>query len=151
MKRTLMAGGFLLALANMATAQEATPVIDVLKQASCGCCGGWVAAVQEAGFTVNVQNVSGDQLYAAKEASGFSDDLWACHTAEVAGYTIEGHVPVRELVRFLQERPPALGIATPGMPMGSPGMEHGDEREAFDVILVNLDRSQQVYASYPGN
>lgn len=151
MKNTLMAGGLLLAMANMSTAQEATPVIDVLKQASCGCCGGWVAAMQEAGFTLNVRNVSGEELYAAKEAAGLSEDLWACHTAEVAGYTVEGHVPARELTRLLQERPAALGIATPGMPAGSPGMEYGSEREAFDVVLVGLDLSQQVYASYPGN
>jgi hypothetical protein len=151
MKKMLMAGGLFLGMASMATAQEATPVIDVLKQASCGCCGGWVVRMQEAGYTVNVRNVSGDELYAAKEASGFSDDLWACHTATVAGYTVEGHVPARELARLLEERPAALGIATPGMPTGSPGMEYGDEREAFDVVLVGLDRSEQVYASYPGN
>ena len=151
MKKMLTAGGLILGMATMATAQEVTPVIDVLKEASCGCCGGWVERMQEAGFTLNVRNVSGDELYAAKEASGFSDDLWACHTASVAGYTIEGHVPARELARLLDERPAALGIATPGMPTGSPGMEYGDEREAFDVVLVGLDRSQQVYASYPDN
>jgi len=151
MKKILMAGGLALAMATMAAAQETAPVIDVLKQASCGCCGGWVVAMQEAGFTVTVQNVSGDELYAAKEASGIPDDLWACHTAGVAGYTIEGHVPVAEIERLLEERPAALGIATPGMPVGSPGMDYGDERQAFDVVLVGLDRSQQVYASYPGN
>ena len=151
MKKILMAGGLALAMATMAAAQETAPVIDVLKQASCGCCGGWVVAMQEAGFTVTVQNVSGDELYAAKEASGIPDDLWACHTAGVAGYMIEGHVPVAEIERLLEERPAALGIATPGMPVGSPGMDYGDERQAFDVVLVGLDRSQQVYASYPGN
>ena len=151
MKKMLMAGGLILGMASMATAQEATPVIDVLKQASCGCCGGWVVRMQEAGYPVNVRNVSGDELYAAKGASGFSDDLWACHTATVAGYTVEGHVPARELARLLEERPAALGIATPGMPTGSPGMEYGDERDAFDVVLVGLDKSAQVYASYPGN
>ena len=135
----------------MATAQQEAPVIDVLKQTSCGCCGGWVVAMQEAGFTLNVNNVSGDELYAAKEAAGISDDLWACHTATVAGYTVEGHVPAREIERLLEERPAALGIATPGMPVGSPGMEYGDERAAFDVVLVGLDQSQQVYATYPGN
>lgn len=150
MKKSLIAGGLLLAMTSMAAAQE-SPVIEVLKQASCGCCGGWVVAMQEAGFTVNVQNVSGDELYAAKEASGISDDLWACHTATVAGYTVEGHVPVAEIERLLAERPEALGIATPGMPVGSPGMDYGDDRQAFDVILVGLDQSQQVYASYPGN
>jgi len=151
MKHILLAGGLILGMSTMATAQQQAPVIDVLKQASCGCCGGWVVAMQEAGFTLNVSNVSGDELYAAKEASGISDDLWACHTATVAGYTVEGHVPAREIERLLEERPAALGIATPGMPVGSPGMDYGDERAAFDVVLVGLDQSQQVYASYPGN
>ena len=151
MKHILLAGGLILGMSAMATAQQQAPVIDVLKQASCGCCVGWVVAMQEAGFTLNVSNVSGDELYAAKEASGISDDLWACHTATVAGYTIEGHVPAREIERLLEERPAALGIATPGMPVGSPGMDYGDERAAFDVVLVGLDQSQQVYASYPGN
>ena len=150
MKKTLMAGGLLIAMTSVAAAQEA-PVIDVLKQATCGCCGGWVEAMQDAGFTLNVRGVSGEELYAAKEASDFSDDLWACHTATVAGYTIEGHVPAREIARLLEERPAGLGIATPGMPVGSPGMDYGNEREAFDVVFVNLDRSQQIYASYPGN
>ena len=151
MKKMLMAGGLILGMSSTATAQEATPVIDVLKQASCGCCGGWVVAMQEAGYTVNVRDVSGDELYATKEASGFSDDLWACHTASVAGYTVEGHVPAREIARLLEERPAALGIATPGMPTGSPGMDFGTARDAFDVVLVELDSSQQIFASYPGN
>lgn len=149
--RTLLMAGMMFGAATMAGAQGIAPVMDVLKQASCGCCGGWVARMQEAGFTVNVQNVSGDALYAAKEASGFSDDLWACHTASVGGYTVEGHVPVSEIIRLLSERPTALGIATPGMPTGSPGMEYGGEREAYDVMLVNMDGSTGVYASYPGN
>lgn len=151
MMKSLLTAGMLIGAATMANAQGAAPVIDVLKQASCGCCGGWVVRMQEAGFTVNVQNVSGDVLYAAKEASGISDDLWACHTANVGGYTVEGHVPASEITRLLSERPAALGIATPGMPTGSPGMEYGDLREAFNVTLVNLDGSSQVYASYPGN
>lgn len=149
MKNVLIVGGLILGTATMATAQE--PVIEVLKQASCGCCGGWLVRMQEAGFTVNVQNVSGDTLNAAKEASGLSDDLWACHTASVSGYTVEGHVPVSEITRLLKERPVALGIATPGMPTGSPGMEYGDQLEAYNVMLINLDGSVEVYASYPGN
>lgn len=149
--KSLLAAGMLFGAATMASAQGTAPVIEVLKQASCGCCGGWVARMQEAGFTVNVQNVSGEVLYAAKEASGISEDLWACHTASVGGYIVEGHVPVSEITRLLSERPVALGIATPGMPTGSPGMEYGDEREAYKVMLVNLDGSTEVYASYPGN
>lgn len=151
MRNALIAGGLILGTATMATAQEPVPVIEVLKQASCGCCGGWVARMREAGFTVNVRNVSGDTLNAAKEASGLSGDLWACHTASVSGYTVEGHVPVTEITRLLKERPAALGIATPGMPTGSPGMEYGDKLEAYDVVLVTLDGGGEVYASYPGS
>jgi len=151
MKTTLLAASFALGATTFANAQGAGPVIDVLKQASCGCCGGWVAAMQEVGFTMNVRDVSGDELSAAKEASGFSDDLWACHTATVAGYTIEGHVPAREITRLLEERPEVLGLATPGMPVGSPGMDYSDDRDAFDVFVVGLDKSQQIYASYLGN
>lgn len=151
MKNALIVGGLILGTATVATAQEPVPVIEVLKQASCGCCGGWVVRMREAGFTVNVQNVSGDTLNAAKEASGLPGDLWACHTASVSGYTVEGHVPVSEITRLLNERPAALGIATPGMPTGSPGMENGDELEAYDVMLVNLDGGAEVYASYPGS
>lgn len=151
MKTFLMASGIVLGLATTVAAQQTAPVIDVIKQASCGCCGGWVKRMEQAGYTLKVRNVSGDELYEAKEASGFVDDLWACHTASVDGYTIEGHVPAREITRLLKDRPKALGIATPGMPSGSPGMDYGDAREAYDVILVGLDKSQQVYASYPGN
>lgn len=145
----LLAAGLTLAAPVFAAAQSASPVIDVLKQASCGCCGGWVARMEQAGFKVTVQNVSGEVLDAAKQDSGFSQDLWACHTATVGGYTVEGHVPVSEIRRLLDERPEALGIATPGMPMGSPGMEYGNQREAFNVVLVNLDGSTDIYATYP--
>jgi len=149
--KILLAAGMLLGAATMVSAQGAAPKIEVLKQASCGCCGGWVVRMQEAGFIVEVQNVSGDALYAAKEASGIAEDLWACHTAKVDGYTVEGHVPASEITRILNERPAALGIATPGMPTGSPGMEYGEVREAYDVTLVNLDGSTEIYASYLGN
>jgi len=150
MKSLVMAGGLMLAMTQVAAAQE-RPVIDVIKQATCGCCSGWVAAMQKAGFALNVRDVSGEELDAAKQASGLSQDLWGCHTASVAGYTIEGHVPAREILRLLDERPAALGLATPGMPLGAPGMEADGRSDAYDVIFVGLDRNQKVYASYPGN
>ncbi len=154
--KSLLAGAVLLTGAifgpvSTVGAQGMGARIEVLKQAECGCCGGWVTRMREAGYTVDVQNVSGEVMFAAKEASGFSTDLWACHTASVAGYTVEGHVPAADLARLLRERPEALGIATPGMPTGSPGMEYGDEREAFDVMLVRADGSAEVYNSYAAN
>ena len=151
MRNAMLAAAFALATPAIASAQGTSPVIEVLKQASCGCCGGWVERMREAGFTVSVRDVSAEVLEGAKEASGFSEDLWACHTARVGGYTVEGHVPAREITRLLEERPVALGIATPGMPTGSPGMEYGNEREAFDVVIVSMDGSAGVYAAYPGN
>jgi len=147
-RNILLATSLAIALPFTVGAQTTAPVIEVLKQASCGCCGGWVERMEQAGFTVNVQNVSGEVLDAAKVASGFSQDLWACHTASVGGYTVEGHVPASEIRQLLAQRPAALGIATPGMPMGSPGMEYGTERDAFDVVLVNLDGSTNIYATY---
>lgn len=148
---SIMAVGLSVAAASGANAQAARAFIDVLKQAECGCCGAWVARMQEAGFTVNVRNVSNKELYAAKAAAGLAEELWACHTATVAGYTVEGHVPASNVTRLLTERPAARGIATPGMPTGAPGMEYGDQRDAFKVMLINLDGTTDTYATYPGN
>lgn len=149
-KRFLIAAGLVIGSATVAPAQDVPPVMTVLKQASCGCCGGWVARMQAAGFIVEVRNVSGDVLQSAKEEAGLPQTLWACHTASVAGYTVEGHVPASDIRRLLAARPEAVGIATPGMPMGSPGMDYGDARDAYDVVLVAGDGGQSVFASYPG-
>ena len=151
LRTSLLATAFALAAATAAPAQSSKPVVNVIKQAECGCCGGWVTRMQQAGFTVNARNVSGEELTDAKIASGLSEDLWACHTSTVAGYTVEGHVPIGDVVRLLSERPDVIGIAAPGMPMGSPGMDYGSEREAFDVVLVRNDGSTEIYSSYPGN
>lgn len=160
MRLPLLPAALLFSAASMTGAQTGAPQINVLKTAACGCCTGWVEQMDEAGFTLNAQNVSNGELLAAKEATGFSPDLWACHTAEIAGYTVEGHVPAREIERLVSERPTALGIATPGMPVGSPGMDprgapgmgfKEGEREAYDVMLVLSDGTAAVYASYPGN
>ncbi len=150
MRRMVFATMALLASGTtLAHAQAEMPVIEVIKQAECGCCGGWVEQMQAAGYELRVKNVSGDELVAAKEAAGLGEDLWACHTARVGGYTVEGHVPAREIARLLQEQPAALGIAVPGMPMGSPGMDYGDAGEPYEVILVAPDGTPSVFASYP--
>ena len=106
--------------------------ITVHKDPSCGCCSGWVRHLQQAGFVTTV--VETRDLDAVKKRFGVPDDLAACHTAEVSGYVVEGHVPALALKRFLVERPNAAGLAVPGMPIGSPGME-GGMPEAYEVVL----------------
>lgn len=151
MFRSIVSAIFLAGAATVVSAQETRPTIEVVKQSSCGCCGGWVTRMEEAGFSVKVRDVDYDTLLATKQAAGLGEETWACHTARVDGYVVEGHVPVREVERLLRERPDAIGIATPGMPMGAPGMDFGNMREAYDVVLIQRDGSTRVYASYPGN
>jgi hypothetical protein len=110
----------------------AEPLITVHKDPSCGCCSGWVQHLQQAGFPTEV--VDTKDLDAVKVRLGVPDDLAACHTAEVAGYVIEGHVPSVALKRLLAEKPDATGLAVPGMPVGSPGMEGGTP-EPYEVVL----------------
>jgi hypothetical protein len=108
------------------------PLVTVHKDPDCGCCSGWVQHLQKAGFPTKVLDAK--DLYAVKTRLGVPDDLAACHTAEVAGYVIEGHVPAVALKRLLAEKPDAAGLAVPGMPVGSPGME-GAPVEKYEVVL----------------
>jgi hypothetical protein len=124
----------------------AEPVITVHKDPTCGCCSGWVQHLQKAGFPTNVLDTS--DIDAVKKRLGVPDDLAACHTAEVSGYVIEGHVPATALKRFLAEKPNATGLAVPGMPIGSPGME-GGRPEKYDVVLFGPN-SRRTYMSFIG-
>jgi hypothetical protein len=123
------------------------PVITVHKDPTCGCCSGWVQHLQKAGFDTKVLDTR--DLDAVKSRLGIPDDLAACHTAEVAGYIIEGHVPAAALKRFLAEKPKATGLAVPGMPIGSPGME-GGRPEKYDVVLFGPE-GRRTYMSFIGN
>jgi hypothetical protein len=110
------------------------PLITVSKDPNCGCCSGWVEHIRAAGFQVREHNTA--DLPSVKRRLGVPDDIASCHTAEVAGYVIEGHVPASAIKRLLTERPTATGLAVPGMPTGSPGMEvPGSPNEAYDVVL----------------
>ena len=122
------------------------PLITVHKDPNCGCCSGWVQHLQKAGFGTKVFDTK--DIDGVKKRLGVPDDLAACHTAEVAGYVIEGHVPAAALSRFLAERPNARGLAVPGMPTGSPGME-GGKPEKYDVVLFGPD-GQRTYMSFIG-
>jgi hypothetical protein len=97
---------------------------------------------------VEAQNVSDAQLKAVGMQGGVTDDLSSCHTAKVGGYTVEGHVPAADIKRLLAEKPTALGIAVPGMPIGSPGMEQGGRRDPYDVLLVAKGGGTRVFQSH---
>jgi hypothetical protein len=109
-----------------------TPAILVHKDSNCGCCTGWVRHLKDAGFAVTVEETS--DLQPVKKRLGVPADLAACHTAEVDGYVLEGHVPAAAVRRLLEKRPTAIGLAVPGMPAGSPGME-GGVPQRYDVVL----------------
>jgi hypothetical protein len=124
------------------------PVIHVRKSATCDCCEAWVDHLRQSGFDVTTENMAAGALMRFKLDHGLTPELMSCHTARVAGYTIEGHVPAREITRLLKDRPEAVGLTVPDMPVGSPGMESGDQRDAYDVLLVKKDGGTTVFASY---
>lgn len=113
-------------------AAEARPAITVWKDPDCGCCGGWVEHLRRNGFVARVIETS--DLQSIKAQRHVPGELASCHTAEIAGYTIEGHVPAQAILRLLAEKPAGRGLAVAGMPVGSPGME-GGRPEAYDVML----------------
>jgi hypothetical protein len=148
--RTLFA--FCLALLLTAPAHAVTdgaPSIEVWKSPSCGCCGKWVEHLEANGFAVKAKNTSPAMLDRIKRQAGIEDKLAACHTGLIDGYAIEGHVPAADIKKLLEERPEAIGLTVPNMPIGSPGMEKPDgETEPYDVLLVKKDGSVEVFASH---
>lgn len=119
----------------------------VYKSPTCGCCLAWADQMQAAGFDVEVRDV--DDLGPIKRQFGVPASSASCHTAQVGDYFIEGHVPAEDIERLLAERPAAKGLAVPGMPLGSPGMEVPDGRtQPYDVLLIGADGSSQVFASH---
>jgi len=137
-----------LALASFAaTAAAALPSMVVYKDAYCGCCKAWVDYMRKQGFQVDVRETDG--LDTVKTQAGVPDDQRSCHTAQIGGYFVEGHVPADDVRRLLKEKPKARGIAVAGMPMGSPGMEvPGGRTMPYDVVLVKADGTTQVFAHH---
>lgn len=141
-----LAGGALVAAAP-AFAASALPVVEVFKSPHCGCCGAWVDHMKAAGFAVRVHEV--DDTTATRQRLGLADAYGSCHTATVAGYVVEGHVPAAEVKRLLASRPVALGLAVPGMPPSSPGMDVPGRTDAYQVLLVDKQGRATVFARYP--
>lgn len=122
--------------------------MHVLKDPNCGCCGAWIEILRTDGFDVTVENTSWDALNRFKLSNGLPENMTSCHTGKIGGYLIEGHVPVADIRRLLDERPDAIGLSVPGMPYGSPGMGPESEREAYDVFLLRRDGSAEVFTHY---
>lgn len=148
-RRYLLASSLLLLLPKVWAASESDePVIDVWKSPACGCCKDWISYLQKNDFFVRVHDTGNA---AARRRLGIPEAYASCHTATVDGYVLEGHVSVREIRRLLAERPDALGLAVPKMPIGSPGMDgpvYEGEREPYDVLLLAKDGSSRVFQSY---
>lgn len=130
------------------SAQPAKPSVEVWKDPNCGCCQDWVQHLQAHGFQVKTHDTGNT---AARERLGMPAKYGSCHTARVQGYVLEGHVPARDVLRLLNEKPAAVGLAVPGMPMGSPGMDgpaYGNRTEPYQVLLVLKNGSARVFQNY---
>lgn len=150
-RRRLVASWAALALAAAASPAFAgadAPLVEVWKSPSCGCCKDWVAHLEANGFRVRVHDVGNAAM---RGRVGIPVALGSCHTALVSGYALEGHVPARDLQKLLKDRPVAIGLAVPGMPVGSPGMDgpaYGGRRDPYQVLLVAKDGSSSVFSTY---
>ena len=135
-------------VARRAYAAGTAPNITVTKDPNCGCCGGWVEHLKAEGFAVEV--IESASVNRVKAKLGVPKDLASCHTAEIEGYVIEGHVPATAIRRLLSEKPQAKGLAVPGMPVGSPGMEvAGAPADIYDVLLFGAF-GKRVFARFEG-
>ncbi|GAB2829054.1 DUF411 domain-containing protein [Comamonas piscis] len=154
----MLTAGFTAAMAAVQPALAAQPAatpIEVWKDPNCGCCKDWIALMEQAGFSATVHD-SGNNAVRAR--LGLPVRLGSCHTALVGGYLVEGHVPPADVRKLLQQKPRALGIAVPGMPIGSPGMDgpaYGGRKDPFDVLLViktgpGSDVTTRVFSAYRG-
>jgi len=127
---------------------QTQPLVEVWKDPNCGCCKDWIVHLERSGFKAQSHDTGNN---AARARLGMPQKFASCHTAVVAGYVIEGHVPAREIQRLLREKPQALGLAVPGMPVGSPGMDggiYGNRKDRYEVLLVAKDGSSRVYQAY---
>jgi len=124
------------------------PTIEVWKSATCRCCGNWVKHLEANGFAVKVNATEPAALACLKREAGIGEKLASCHTAKIDGYVIEGHVPGTDIKRLVAEHPDATGLAVPGMPIGSLGMEQGAETEPYDVLLIKKDGTTEIFATH---
>ncbi|TWC31719.1 hypothetical protein FBY03_11955 [Pseudomonas sp. SJZ079] len=144
MRLFLLLGGLFAGLVH--AAEPLT--IDVYRDPNCGCCKAWIGHLQDNGFSVN-DHLEAD-MPALKQRLGVPPRLASCHTGVIDGRFVEGHVPAADILK-LRQQPDLLGAAVPGMPTGSPGMERGDIRDAYQVIGLGPNGDERVLSEYPGN
>ena len=126
-------------------ADASLPTVLVYKAATCGCCKGWIAHMEASGFVVDARDVNATELMMAKQDGGVPTGMSSCHTAIIDGYVVEGHVPAEQVKQLLAARPDVAGIAAPGMPTGSPGMEGANARP-YQVMSFTHDGHAEVFA-----
>lgn len=148
-RRALLLGMAALGAASMAVAAKSPPTaLQVWKDPNCGCCKDWIAHMEKSGFAATVIEQGNS---AARARLGLPQKYASCHTALVQGYVVEGHVPAADIQRLLREKPQALGLAVPGMPIGSPGMDgaaYGGRRDPYQVLLIHKDGTSRVFNTY---
>jgi|SRR5688572_3251735 len=151
-RKIRLAVGFLaLAMSTGAAAPSSShalsrePVITVYRDPNCGCCSKWIEHLIKHGF--RVKDNKSDEMSEVKRGLGVPDSMESCHTGVVNGYVIEGHVPAADIQRLLKEKPKVAGLAVPGMPMGSPGME-GPRTDRYDVLSFDKSGKTSVYAKH---
>lgn len=149
-RRSLLAGFLAVPFAGAAFAlTPSAGKIHVYKDASCGCCGGWIDHMRAQGYTVTSEDHA--DMGAIKQQYKVPESLYSCHTALIGDYVIEGHVPAAAVARLLAEKPAIIGLSAPGMPVGSPGMEMPDgSQEPYEVMAFGVDGSK-LFARYLGD
>jgi len=135
-----------LASAILSTAAASAATITVNKSPYCGCCQKWVEIMRQQGFAVKI--VETEALAPVARRLGVPDKLRSCHTAEAGGYFIEGHVPGADIGRLFKEKPKAAGLAVPGMPLGSPGMDSGGARKPYATMIVDRSGKARLFANH---
>jgi hypothetical protein len=147
-RRFNLAGIAALAAPAWAAAQAPSVHVEVWKSPTCGCCKDWITHMEKSGFRFTVHEVGNTAM---RQRMKIPMALGSCHTAVIGRYAIEGHVPARDVQRLLKEKPEAIGLTVPGMPVGSPGMdgpEYGGRQDPYDVLLIAMDGSTRVFSSY---
>ncbi|MDI1327742.1 MAG: DUF411 domain-containing protein [Brevundimonas sp.] len=147
-RRVLLGVGLLVGMGGTACAQtRPARNLTVFKTPTCACCDGWIAHMRESGFTTTITVLP--DLQSVRSSRGMPDALASCHTGVIDGYVVEGHVPAQDVIRLLAERPRAVGLAVPAMPLGSPGMETPQgHKDPYDTLLVLASGATRVFARH---
>ncbi|HIK06425.1 MAG TPA: DUF411 domain-containing protein [Trichormus sp. M33_DOE_039] len=133
---------------HQTTSNISTPQVTVYRSPSCSCCGNWLEHIQKQGLKIQA-DIKTDDMDTIKQKYNLPQELASCHTAIIDGYVMEGHIPADDIKRFLQQQPQLAGLAVPGMPIGSPGMELGNTQEPFNVMAFNHKGEVQVFKLAP--